>query len=141
MKGVNKVILVGNVGRDPEVRYSKGGDAVCSLSLATSRKWVDKATGERQEQTEWHRLVAFKKGAEVLGEYVTKGDPLYVEGELQTRKWQDQSGQDRYTTEVVVRDFTLLGGGGGSGGQGSSQGAASLPGGEGGGWADDDIPF
>ncbi|ENA3458126.1 single-stranded DNA-binding protein [Yersinia enterocolitica] len=101
-RGVNKVILVGNLGQDPEIRYMPNGGAVASITLATSESWRDKATGEQKEKTEWHRIVLFGKLAEVAGEYLRKGSQVYIEGALQTRKWQDQSGQDRYTTEVVV---------------------------------------
>ena len=105
MRGVNKVILVGTLGRDPEVRYAANGSAVANISLATSEQWNDKTTGERQERTEWHRVVFFGKLAEIVGQFARKGSQMYVEGKLQTRKWQDQSGQDRYTTEVVVDSF------------------------------------
>ncbi|MDQ9130388.1 single-stranded DNA-binding protein [Serratia fonticola] len=101
-RGVNKVILVGNLGQDPEVRYMPNGGAVASLSMATSESWRDKASGEQKERTEWHRVVIFGKLAEVAGEYLRKGSQVYIEGQLRTRKWQDQSGQDRYTTEVNV---------------------------------------
>lgn len=101
-RGVNKVILVGNLGKDPEIRYMPNGGAVANVTLATSETWKDKQTGENREKTEWHRVVFFGKLAEIVGEYVKKGSKLYVEGKLQTRKWQDQQGQDRYTTEVVV---------------------------------------
>ncbi|ORM78312.1 single-stranded DNA-binding protein [Pantoea eucrina] len=101
-KGVNKVILVGNLGQDPEIRYQPSGGAVANLSIATSESWRDKQTGENKEQTEWHRVVLFGKLAEVAGEYLRKGSQVYIEGKLRTRKWQDQSGQDKYTTEVVV---------------------------------------
>lgn len=104
-KGVNKVILVGNVGQDPEVRYLPNGGAVANVSIATSEIWTDKNSGQRQEKTEWHRVVFFGKLADVVSQYVKKGSKLYAEGKLQTRKWQDQSGQDRYTTEIVVDDF------------------------------------
>ncbi|OWF83378.1 hypothetical protein B4907_11690 [Yersinia kristensenii] len=112
-RGVNKVILVGNLGQDPEVRYMPNGGAVASITLATSESWRDKATGEQKEKTEWHRIVLFGKLAEVAGEYLRKGSQVYIEGALQTRKWQDQSGQDRYTTEVVVNvggTMQMLGG-------------------------------
>ncbi len=102
---VNKVILVGNLGRDPEIRRMTSGDAVANLSLATSKTWNDRQTGEKRERTEWHRVAIFGKTAEVAERYLRKGSKIYVEGELQTRKWQDQSGQERYTTEVVVRGF------------------------------------
>jgi len=101
-KGVNKVILVGNLGQDPEIRYQPSGGAVASLSIATSESWRDKQTGEYKELTEWHRVVLFGKLAEVAGEYLRKGSQVYIEGKLRTRKWQDQSGQEKYTTEVVV---------------------------------------
>ncbi|HDL7059616.1 TPA: single-stranded DNA-binding protein [Yersinia enterocolitica] len=122
-RGVNKVILVGNLGQDPEVRYMPNGGAVASITLATSESWRDKATGEQKEKTEWHRIVLFGKLAEVAGEYLRKGSQVYIEGSLQTRKWQDQSGQDRYTTEVVVNvggTMQMLGGK-----QGDTQGTQS----------------
>lgn len=107
---VNKVILVGRLGKDPEVRYMSNSEAVANFSLATSEQWKDKA-GEKQEKTEWHNCVIYQRGAEVLGEYCKKGAQLYVEGKLQTRKWQDKdTGKDRYTTEIIVRDFKMLGG-------------------------------
>ena len=105
MAGVNKVILVGNLGKDPEVRYTPDGKAITNITLATSDSWKDKNTGQRQERTEWHRVVFFGGVANVAGEYLKKGSKVYIEGKLQTRKWQDQSGQDRYTTEVVVDGF------------------------------------
>lgn len=104
-RGINKVILVGNVGQDPEVRYLPNGGAVANVSIATSESWMDKNSGQRQDRTEWHRVVFFGKLADVVSQYVKKGSKLYVEGKLQTRKWQDQSGQDRYTTEIVVDGF------------------------------------
>ena len=114
MKGVNKVIIVGNCGQDPEVRYSPSGMCFCNVSIATSESWKDKQSGEQKERTEWHRVVLQGKLAEIAGEYLKKGSQAYFEGKLQTRKWQDQSGQDKYTTEVVVDSFTgvmqLLGG-------------------------------
>ncbi len=120
-RGINKVILIGNLGNDPEIRYLPNGGAVANLSLATSESWRDKNTGEMREKTEWHRVVLFGKTAEVAGEYLRKGSQVYIEGQLQTRKWQDQSGQDRYTTEVVVQGFNgvmqMLGGRGQGGGQ------------------------
>lgn len=112
-RGVNKVILVGNLGQDPEVRYMPNGGAVANITLATSESWRDKATGEMKEQTEWHRVVLFGKLAEVASEYLRKGSQVYIEGQLRTRKWTDQSGQDRYTTEVVVNvggTMQMLGG-------------------------------
>lgn len=101
-KGVNKVILLGNLGNDPEVRYSQNGTAVATLTLATSESWRDKQSGEKKERTEWHRVALYGKLAEIAGEYLRKGSQVYIEGQLRTRKWKDQSGQDRYTTEVVV---------------------------------------
>ncbi|MDF7667601.1 single-stranded DNA-binding protein [Orbaceae bacterium ESL0727] len=101
-RGINKVILVGNLGQDPEIRYLPNGNAVANFSVATSESWKDKQTGETKDRTEWHRVVVFGKLAEVVGEYVKKGSQVYLEGQLQTRKWQDQSGTDRYTTEVVI---------------------------------------
>ena len=113
-KGVNKVILIGNLGQDPEVRYMPSGAAVANISIATSESWKDKATGEQKERTEWHRVAIFGKLAEIAGEYLRKGSSVYIEGSLQTRKWQDQSGNDRYTTEIVVQGFNgvmqMLGG-------------------------------
>lgn len=108
-KGVNKVILVGNLGNDPEVRYMPNGNAVANLSLATSESWKDQQ-GQVQERTEWHRLTMYRRLAEIAGEYLRKGSQIYVEGKLQTRKWQDQSGQDRYTTEIIVDQMQMLGG-------------------------------
>ncbi|MFL6614133.1 MAG: single-stranded DNA-binding protein [Pantoea agglomerans] len=112
-RGVNKVILVGNLGQDPEVRYLPNGGAVANITLATSESWRDKQTGENKEITEWHRVVLFGKLAEVAGEYLRKGSQVYIEGQLRTRKWQDQSGQERYTTEVTVNvggTMQMLGG-------------------------------
>jgi single-strand DNA-binding protein len=106
---VNKVILLGNLGKDPEVRYMTSGEAITTITLATSENWKDKS-GEKQEKTEWHRIVFFGKLAEIAGEYLKKGRQVYVEGKLQTRKWQDKEGQDRYTTEIVAKEMTLLGG-------------------------------
>lgn len=124
-RGVNKVILVGNLGQDPEVRYMPNGGAVANITLATSESWRDKQTGETREKTEWHRVVLFGKLAEVAGEFLRKGAQVYIEGALQTRKWQDQSGQERYTTEVVVNvggTMQMLGGrGGGTGAQTGQQ--------------------
>lgn len=107
--GVNKAILIGNLGQDPEVRYTPSGSAVCNLSLATTESWKKRDTGERQEKTEWHRLVFFGRVAEIVGEYLHKGSQIYVEGRLQTRKWQDQGGNDRFTTEIIVSDMQILG--------------------------------
>ena len=105
MAGINKVILVGNLGAKPEVKYASNGNAISNLSVATSESWTDKSTGQKQERTEWHRVSLFGKLAEIAGQYLDKGSKVYVEGKLQTRKWQDQNGQDRYTTEVVVSGF------------------------------------
>lgn len=107
-RGINKVILVGNVGGDPEVRYMPNGNAVTTLSIATSETWKDKQTGDKQERTEWHRVVCFNRLGEIAGEYVRKGSKLYVEGSLRTRKWQDPQGQDRYTTEIIAADIQML---------------------------------
>ena len=114
-RGVNKAILVGNLGRDPEVRYSPNGQAVANVTLATSESWKDKTSGEKQEKTEWHRVVFFGRLAEIAGEYLKKGAQIYVEGRLQTRKWQDKDGHDRYTTEIVANDMQMLGSRGGAG--------------------------
>ncbi len=107
-RGVNKVILIGNLGQDPEVKYMPNGNAVTNITVATSESWKDKNTGQQQERTEWHRVVAFRRLAEIIGEYLRKGSKVYIEGKLQTRKWQDQSGQDRYTTEIVANDMQML---------------------------------
>ena len=120
-RGINKVILIGNLGNDPEVRYSQAGAAITNISVATSESWKDKQTGQQQERTEWHRVVFFNRLAEIAGEYLKKGSKVYVEGSLRTRKWQDQSGQDRYTTEIVAAEMQMLdsrGGGGMGGGYG-----------------------
>ena len=117
--GINKVILVGNLGQDPEVKYTAGGDAVTTLSLATSDSWKDKDTGENQERTEWHRVVLWRRLAEIAGEYLKKGSKVYIEGQLQTRKWE-QEGQTRYTTEIVGRDMQFLDSKGSSENGGSS---------------------
>ena len=115
MASVNKVILVGNLGRDPEMRYMPNGEAVCNFSIATTDSWKDKS-GQKQERTEWHNIVMYRKLAEIAGEYLKKGRPVYVEGRLQTRKWQTKEGQDRYTTEIIADQMQMLGGrdGGGS---------------------------
>jgi single-strand DNA-binding protein len=114
-RGINKVILVGNVGVDPDVRYLPNGNAVTTLSIATSESWKDKTTGEKQDRTEWHRVVCFNRLGEIAGEYVRKGSKLYVEGSLRTRKWQDQQGQDKYTTEIIASDIQMLDSKGNSG--------------------------
>ncbi|HTQ78639.1 MAG TPA: single-stranded DNA-binding protein [Thermoanaerobaculia bacterium] len=149
---VNKVILVGNLGRDPEVRSTPSGQPVASFTLATSRKWRDKG-GQRQEQTEWHQIVCWGRQAEVAGQYLTKGKQIYVEGRLQTRSWEDrQSGEKRYRTEIICENFQMLGGRGsgpdfeGPGGSGPSSGGGGggYDEGSGGGFGepeDDDIPF
>ncbi len=157
-RGVNKVILIGNLGQDPEVKYMPNGGAVTNVTIATSESWKDKSTGEQKEKTEWHRVVFFQRLAEIVGEYLKKGSKVYIEGKLQTRKWQDQSGNDRYTTEIVANDMQMLDSRGGSGGGGGnfnqspsqSSGAApqqqqqqpaAAPAGGGMGDFDDDIPF
>lgn len=115
-RGVNKVILIGNLGVDPEVRYSAAGSAITNARLATTDQWKDRQTGEQQEKTEWHRIVFFGRLAEISGEYLKKGSKIFVEGRLQTRKWQGQDGQDKYTTEIVANDMQMLDGAGGAGG-------------------------
>ncbi len=154
-RGINKVILIGNLGNDPEVRYMPDGGAVANLTVATSEQWKDKQTGEQQERTEWHRVVMFRRLGEIAGEYLKKGSKVYIEGKLQTRKWQDQNGNDRYTTEIVANEMQMLdsrGSGGSSnfnqqppaGGQsgGAKPGNPPAAGGSGGvDDFDDDIPF
>lgn len=115
-RGVNKVILVGNLGQDPETRYMPSGGAVTNITVATSETWKDKQSGQPQERTEWHRVVFFNRIAEIAGEFLKKGSKVYIEGSLRTRKWQDQGGQDRYTTEIVAAEMQMLDGRGGSGG-------------------------
>jgi single-strand DNA-binding protein len=110
MASVNKVIVIGNLGRDPEVRYTPAGAAVCTLRIATTRNWKDKQSGEKVEETEWHSVVLYERQAEIAGEYLKKGRPVYIEGRLKTRKWQDKDGNDRYTTEIVAESMQLLGG-------------------------------
>jgi single-strand DNA-binding protein len=114
-RGLNKVMIIGNLGSDPEIKYMPSGDAAATLNIATSESWKDKKTGEQVEKTEWHRVVAFGRLAEIMGEYLKKGSKVYVEGGLQTRKWQDKSGNERYTTEVKVRDMQMLDSRGGAG--------------------------
>ena len=116
MASVNKVILIGNLGKDPETRFAPSGDAICNITLATTETWRDKASGEKREATEWHRVVFFGKLAEIAGQYLKKGSPVYVEGSLRTRKWQDKDGQDRYTTEIRADEMKMLGGRQGMGG-------------------------
>lgn len=110
MRGVNKVILVGNIGQDPDVRYMPNGKAVTNLRIATSEQWKDKQTGDKQERTEWHSVVLFDKLGEIAGQYLKKGSQVYVEGKLQTRKWQDKEGKDRYSTEIIASEMQMLGG-------------------------------
>jgi len=160
-RGVNKVIIVGNLGKDPDVRYMPSGSAVTNVTIATSESWKDKQSGEKQERTEWHNVVFFNRLGEIAGEYLKKGSKVYVEGSLRTRKWQDKtSGQDRYTTEIVASEMQMLdskgGGGGGYGGgqsqnqnQNQNQGGGSAPSNQSSAPApaqgfddfDDDIPF
>ncbi|MDC9726871.1 MAG: single-stranded DNA-binding protein [Candidatus Thioglobus sp.] len=108
MAGINKVIIIGNLGQDVELKYTGSGDAVANISIATSETWTDRNTGQKQEKTEWHRVVLFRKTAEIANQYLHKGSKVYIEGKLQTRKWQDQSGADRYTTEIIARDIQFL---------------------------------
>ena len=138
-KGINKAIIVGNLGADPEVRYTAGGTAVTNCNVATSDTWRDKTSGEMQERTEWHRIMFFARLAEVAGEYLKKGSKIYVEGRIQTRKWQGQDGQDRYTTEIVANEMQMLDTRGGSGGgqAKTEQQAQNARRGD----LDDDIPF
>ena len=151
-RGINKVILVGNLGADPETRYMPSGSAVTNLSVATSESWKDKQTGEQKERTEWHKVAMFNRLAEIAAEYLRKGSQVYIEGKLRTRKWQDQNGQDRWTTEIIADEMQMLGGRGGGGGGGSFGGGQQSGGSRqgGGGSAppqpgpddfDDDIPF
>ena len=152
-RGINKVILVGNLGQDPQTRAMPSGKTVVNLRIATTDQWRDKQTGENKENTEWHTVVMFDRLAEVAAEYLRKGSQVYIEGKLRTRKWQDKEGNDRYSTEVVANDMQMLGGrgggGGGGGGGGYDREPASRPsqapsgGGSGGGRDDfdDDIPF
>lgn len=123
--GINKVILVGNLGQDPEVKYMPNGEAVVNVSIATSETWKDKATGENRDKTEWHRVVMFRRLGEIAGEYLKKGSKVYIEGKLQTRKWQAQDGSDRYTTEVVANDMQMLDSRGQGGGMGAGASAAA----------------
>jgi single-strand DNA-binding protein len=122
-RGINKVILIGNLGDDPEVRYTQGGSAVANVRLATTESWKDKESGEKQERTEWHRVVFFGRLAEIVAEYLKKGSQVYVEGSIRTNKWQDKEGKDRYTTEIIANEMQMLGGRGGGG----SRGGASAP--------------
>ena len=122
-RGINKVILIGNLGKDPETRFMPSGGAVTNVTLATSEAWKDKNTGQMNERTEWHRIVFFNKLAEIAGEYLKKGSKVYVEGSLRTRKWQGQDGQDRYTTEIVAKEMQMLDGRG----DGQAAGASASP--------------
>ncbi len=147
-RGINKVILIGNLGKDPEVRYMPSGGAVANLTLATSENWKDKQTGENQERTEWHRVVMFNRLGEIAGEYLKKGSKVYIEGKLQTRKWQGQDGQDRYTTEIVANEMQMLDSRGGASDFGGApakapakQAEPAAAGGSGFDDFDDDIPF
>ncbi len=123
MASINKVILIGNLGRDPEVRYTPSGAAICNVSLATTRNWKDKNSGEKVEETEWHRVVFYDRLAEIAGEYLKKGRPVYVEGRLKTRKWTDKDGAEKYTTEIIATEMQLLGGREGMGAPGGEEGS------------------
>lgn len=138
-RGVNKVILIGNLGKDPEVRYMPDGGAVANVTLATSESWKDKNTGEKQDRTEWHRIVFYRRLAEIVGEYLHKGSKVYVEGKLQTRKWQAQDGSDRYSTEIIAADMQMLDGRAGVAGQPAAAAPAQPPVTDG--FEDTDIPF
>jgi len=149
-RGVNKVIIVGNLGQDPETRYMPSGSAVTNFTVATNESWKDKQTGEQKERTEWHRVSMFNRLAEVAAEYLRKGSQVYIEGKLRTRKWQGKDGNDRYTTEIIADEMQMLGGRGGGGGDfgGGNQGAGQGGGGSGSAPPqpgpddfDDDIPF
>jgi single-strand DNA-binding protein len=145
-RGINKVILVGNLGADPDTRYMPSGSAVTNLSIATSESWKDKQTGEQKERTEWHKVAMFNRLAEVAAEYLRKGSQVYIEGKLRTRKWQDRDGNDRCTTEVIADEMQMLGGRGGGGGaaqmsSGPDSGPPSGPPDTGPDDFDDDIPF
>ncbi len=151
-RGINKVILVGNLGADPETRYMPSGGAVTNIRIATSESWKDKNTGDQQERTEWHRVALFGRLAEVAAEYLRKGSQVYIEGKIRTRKWQDKDGGDRYSTEIVANEMQMLGGRGGAGGAGGGSGSGGGGSGSQGssqampddgppGDFDDDIPF
>jgi single-strand DNA-binding protein len=148
-RGINKVIIVGNLGNDPETRYMPSGSAVTNLTVATNESWKDKATGEQKDRTEWHKVAMFNRLAEIAAEYLRKGSQVYIEGKLRTRKWQDKNGQDRWTTEIVADEMQMLGGRGGAGGGGGSapmssgqdSGQPSAPPQTGPDDFDDDIPF
>ena len=132
MASINKVIIIGNLGRDPEVRYTPNGSAICNIGVATTRNWKNKDSGERQEETEWHRVTMFDRLAEIAGEYLKKGRPVYIEGRLRTRKWTDKDGVEKYTTEIVAEQMQLLGGreGGGGGGAGGGDEGGGYGGGD-----------
>ncbi len=147
-RGINKVILVGNLGADPETRYTPSGTAVTNIRVATTKSWRDRNSGEQQERTEWHRVAMFNRLAEIAGEYLKKGSQVYIEGELRTNKWQDQQGNDRYTTEIIANEMQMLGGRGGGGSTGFDEGGSGAPRSGGGRQSqppaddlDDDIPF
>jgi single-strand DNA-binding protein len=154
-RGVNKVILVGNLGADPDTRYMPSGKAVTNIRVATSESWKDRTTGDMQERTEWHSVVMYDKLGEIAAEYLRKGSQVYIEGKIRTRKWQDKEGKDRYTTEIIADQMQMLGGRGGGGGASGEARSSSRPapaaedrsaapvdeGGGGGGEFDDDIPF
>lgn len=126
-RGINKVILVGNLGDDPDVKYMPNGDAVCNVTLATSETWKDKSTGENREKTEWHKVTMFRRLGEIAGEYLKKGSKIYIEGKLQTRKWQGQDGTDRYTTEVVANEMQMLDSKGSNSSQNGNHSTQSQP--------------
>ena len=142
-RGINKVILVGNLGADPETRYMPSGSAVTNLSVATSEQWKDKQSGEQKERTEWHKVAMFNRLAEIAAEYLRKGSQVYIEGKLRTRKWQDRDGNDRWTTEIIADEMQMLGGrgGGGSAPMSSGSGSSSAPPQPPADDFDDDIPF
>ena len=148
-RGINKVIIVGNLGGDPETRYMPSGSAVTNLTVATNESWKDKQTGEQKDRTEWHKVAMFNRLAEIAAEYLRKGSQVYIEGKLRTRKWQDKSGQDRWTTEIIADEMQMLGGRGGTGGGGGSapmssgqdSGPPGAPPQAGPDDFDDDIPF
>jgi single-strand DNA-binding protein len=144
-RGINKVIIVGNLGGDPETRYMPSGSAVTNITVATNESWKDKQTGEQKDRTEWHKVAMFNRLAEVAAEYLRKGSQVYIEGKLRTRKWQDKNGQDRWTTEIIADEMQMLGGRGGGGaapmGSGSGSAPPSAPPQAGPDDFDDDIPF
>lgn len=141
MASINKAILIGHLGKDPETRYIPNGDAICNLSLATSESWKDKATGEKKEQTEWHRVVLFRSLAEIADKYLKKGALIYIEGAIKTRKWQDKQGNDRYSTEIQASELKMLGGKGNDTQKHSSAPAESAAGGSAFDSMADDVPF